>query len=148
MLFRSQVVRSFEPDETDGATTMVQVEELRIGTDLEDTTPLPGAGGRLSPDGRSVALHDRVSRDGSPTYTTTSVYVEGDTWTPVAPPGYDSVTAYQWLDADTFAAGAGSYAADSAREDLLSCEASTGDCTVVLRGVPEGLVVPTGLMTP
>ena len=144
-----QVVRSFEPQETDGSTTMVQVERVRIGPDLQDTTLLPGAGGKLSPDGRSVALNDRVSRAGSLSYYTTVVGdVSSDNWTPVDPRGYDSVTAYQWLDADTFAAWASSYTADFAREDLLSCEASTAECTVVVRGRPDDLVGATGLMTP
>ena len=143
-----QVVRSFVPDESGGSTTMVQVEELRIGPDLQDTTLLPGTGGRLSPDGRTVALLDRVSRGGSPTFTATTIHVSGDTWTPVEPPGYDSVTAYQWLDADTFAAAAGKYTAGFAREDLLTCEASTAECTVAARGVPEGLVAATGVVNP
>lgn len=145
-----QVARAFEPRETDGSTTMVQVEELRVGPDLQDTRSLPGVGGRLSPDGRRAALYDLISRRRDlPTYDTTVVgEVSGDSWTSVAPRGFDSVTAYQWLDADTFAARAGSYTADSAREDLLSCEASTGDCTVVVRGVPDELVPATGWMSP
>ncbi len=144
-----QVVRSFVPEESGGSTTMVQVEELRIGADLEDTTLLPGTGGRLSPDGRRATTYDRVSRAGAPTATATVVGdVSGDTWTPVDPRGYQSLTAYQWLDADTFVASAGTYTADSAREDLVSCEASTAECTVVVRGVPEGLVAATGWMTP
>jgi hypothetical protein len=144
-----QVARAFEARETDGSTTMVQVEELRVGPDLQDTRSLPGVGGRLSPDGRRAALHDLVSRRRDlPSYDTTVVgEVSGDSWTSVAPRGVDSVTAYQWLDADTFAAWAGSYTADSAREDLLSCEASTGDCTVVVRGVPDELVPATGYMS-
>ena len=143
-----QVVRSFEPQETDGSTTMVQVEDLRIGPDLKDTRSLPGSRGTVSPDGRRVALYDRTSRPGSLSFNTTTVgEVSGSTWTPVAPPGYDSVTAYQWLDADTFAAAAGSLTADFARADLLSCEASTGACTVVMRGRPDGLVLATGGMS-
>lgn len=145
-----QVSRSFEPAESGGSTTMVQVEDLRVGSDLEDTTSLPGTwGGRLSPDGRYAATYESVSPAGSYRYTTTSVGdVSGAGWTPVAPSGYDSVTAYQWLDADTFAVFAGSYTADFAREDLLTCEASTVECTVVVRGVPEGLVAATGRVTP
>ena len=143
-----QVVRSFEPDDSGGSTTMVQVEDLRVGPDLQDTTLLPGTGGRLSPDGRTVALLDRVSRGGSPTVTTTTVHVAGDTWTPVEPSGYDSITAYQWLDADTFAVSAGAYTATFVREDLLTCEASTAECTVVVRDVPDGLVAATGVVTP
>ena len=113
-----QVARAFEPRETDGSTTMVQVEELRIGPDLQDTRSLPGTGGRLSPDGRRAALYDlRVAPPRPPRPTTrpwsaTSPETAGRS---VAPRGYDSVTAYRWLDADTFAVGAGSYTADSAR---------------------------------
>ena len=140
-----QVVRSFEPQETDGSTTMVQVEELRLGPDLQDTTPLPGTGGRLSPDGRRATTYDLVGHAGSPTSTTAMVGdVSGDSWTPVDPRGYDSVTAYQWLDTDTFAAWAGAYSADAVREDLLTCEAVTAECTVVVRGLGDGLVTATG----
>lgn len=136
-----QVVRSFEPQEADGSTTMVEVQELRVGADLEDTTPLPGTGGRLSPDGRYAVTYDRVSSAGSPTVTATVVGdVSGDSWTPVDPRGYDSVTAYQWLDADTFAASGGKYTADFAREDLLTCDAVTAECTVTVRGGRGGLV--------
>lgn len=136
-----QVVRSFEPQEADGSTTMVEVQDLRVGADLEDTTPLPGTGGRLSPDGRYAATYDRVSRAGSPTVTATVVGdVSGDVWTPVDPRGYDSVTAYQWLDADTLAVSAGKYTAQFAREDLLTCDAVTAECTVTVRGGRGGLV--------
>ena len=141
-----QVGRSFEPQETDGSTTMVQVEDLRIGPDLKDTRSLPGLRGTLSPDGRRVALYDRQSRPGSPSFGTTTVgEVSGSTWMPVAPRRYDSVAAYQWLDADTFAALAWSSTADFVRADLLSCEASTGECTVAVRGLPDGLVATTGV---
>lgn len=143
------VARSFEPQEDDGSTTMVQVDDLRIGPGLQDGRSLPGTGGRLSPDGRLVALTDRVSRRGSFSYDTTTVGdVAGDTWTPVTPEGYDSVTAYRWLDADTFAAWAGIFTAEYTREDLLSCEASTGSCTVAVSGLPDGAVIATGWMSP
>ncbi|MCY7401788.1 MAG: hypothetical protein LH477_12715 [Nocardioides sp.] len=143
-----QVARSFEPQETDGSTTMVQVEDLRIGTDLQDTRSLPGSGGRLSPDGRRVALYQYESRPGSLSYYTTTVGpVSGDTRTPVVPRGYDSVIAYQWLDVDTFAALGRSSTAEFAREDVLSCEASTAECTVVVPDRPEEVVVATGGMS-
>lgn len=51
-----QVATSFEPQEVDGSTTMVQVEELRSGPDLLDTRSLPGTGGALSPDGQRAVL--------------------------------------------------------------------------------------------
>lgn len=140
------VARSFEPQETDGATTMVQVAELRTGPDLQDTRSLPGSSGTLSPDGRRAVVVDRESpRRGSPSYYTTAVgEVSGDTWTPVAPRGYDSVIAYQWLDADTFLADGLRLTAGFAREDLLSCEATTGECTVVVADGPDGRVAATG----
>jgi hypothetical protein len=144
-----QVERSFEPQQTDGSTTMVQVAELRTGPDLQDTRSLPGSSGTLSPDGRRVVVLDRVSQRGTPTYSTAAVgTVSGDAWTPVAPRGYDNVIAYQWLDADTFLVAADSYTADFVRGDLLSCEAGTAACTVAVRGRPEGLVPASGLMTP
>ena len=141
-----QVARSFEPQEVDGSTTMVQVEELRIGRDLLDTRALPGTGGRLSPDGRRAILYDRVSPpDGGISYYTTVVGdVAGDTWTSVAPRRYDSVLGYQWLDSDTFAASAQIHTDQFAREDLVTCEASTAECTVAVRGGPDALVVATG----
>lgn len=143
------VARSFEPREDNGSTTMVQVEDLRTGPDLQDGRSLPGTGGRLSPDGRLVALTDRESRRGSPSYDTTTVGdVAGDTWAPVTPPGYDSVTAYRWLDAGTFAAVAWWATAHDTQEDLLSCEARTGSCTVAVSGLPDGAVVATGWMSP
>jgi hypothetical protein len=142
------VVTSFEPQENNGSTTMVQVEDLRVGPDLQDARSLPGTWGRLSPDGRHVALTERVSRRGSLGYDTTTVGdVAADTWTPVTPPRYDSVTAYRWLDADTFAAAASIVTAKDARQDLLSCEASTGSCTVAVPDLPHGAVVATGWMS-
>lgn len=144
------VVPRFEPVERNGRTTMVQVADLRIGPDLQDGRSLPGTWGRLSPDGRLVALTDRESRRGFPSYDTTTVgNVAGDTWTPVAPEGYGSVTAYRWLDADTFATWAGTpLTAKDARQDLLSCEASTGTCTVAVSDLPYGAVSATGWMSP
>lgn len=142
------VARSFEPQETDGSTTMVQVAELRTGQDLQDTRRLPGTSGTLSPDGRRVVVVDRVSRRGSLSYYTTAVgEVSGNTWTPVAPRGYDSFIAYQWLDADTFLADGLRLTADFAREDLLSCEATTAECTVVVADGPDDRVAATGMMT-
>lgn len=65
--------------------------------------------------------------------------------TPVAPQPYDSVFAYQCLDADTFAASAGTYTDTSAPEDLLICEADTATCTVAVRGGgADSPVVATG----
>ena len=130
-----QVATSFEPQEVDGSTTMVQVEELRSGPSLVDTRGLPGTGGALSPDGQRVVLYTRVSPpDGVSYYTTVVGDLDGDTWTPVAPQPYGSVVAYQWLDADTFATSASISTDTSAREDLLTCEADTTACTVAVRG--------------
>jgi hypothetical protein len=143
-----QVASAFEPRESDGSTTMVQVEELRVGADLQDTRRLPGSGGTLSPDGRSAVLTDRVSPPDAPGYYTTVVgELSADSWTPVAPRGVDSVTAYQWLDADTFAAAAWTLTAQLARSDLLTCEASTAECTVALPGGPDEPVPATGWMS-
>jgi hypothetical protein len=130
-----QVATSFEPQEVDGSTTMVQVEELRSGPDLLDTRVLPGTGGALSPDGQRAVLYTRVSPpDGVSYYTTVLGEVGADAWTPVAPEGYDSVLGYQWLDADTFATSASISTDTSARQDLLTCEADTATCTVAVRG--------------
>jgi hypothetical protein len=138
-----QVARSFEPQELDGSTTMVQVEELRSGPSLLDTRGLPGTGGALSPDGQRAVLYTRVSPpDGVSYYTTVVGEVGGDTWTPVAPQPYDSVLGYQWLDADTFAASAWTAINTSPREDLLTCDASTATCDVTLRDADE--VIATG----
>lgn len=143
-----QVARAFEPRETNGSTTMVQVDELRAGPDLQDTRSLPGSGGDLSPDGRLAVLYDRVSRRNAPSYYTTVVGdVSGDTWTSVAPRRYDSVTAHRWLDADTLAATAWTSTDDFFRQDLLTCEAGTAECTVVVRGGPDDVVLPTGWMS-
>ncbi|MBI4901290.1 MAG: hypothetical protein HY829_12550, partial [Actinobacteria bacterium] len=141
-----QVATSFEPQEVDGSTTMVQVEELRSGPDLLDTRALPGTGGALSPDGQRAVLHTRVSPpDGVSYYTTVVGEVGADAWTPVAPQPYDSVLGYQWLDADTFAATASISTETSARQDLLTCEAGTATCTVALRGGgADSPVVATG----
>ena len=142
-----QVARSFEPQEVDGSTTMVQVEELRLGRDLLDTRALPGTGGQLSPDGRRAVLTERVSPPADLSYYTTVVGdVAGDAWVSVAPRRYTSVLGFQWLDADTFVASAGIYRDRSARQDLVSCEASTAECTVAVRDEPDGLVVATGRM--
>ena len=114
---------------------MVQVEELRTGPDLLDTRALPGTGGALSPDGQRAVLYTRVSPPGGLSYYTTVVGdVDGGTWTPVTPQPYDSVLAYQWLDADTFAASAWTATDTSAREYLLTCEADTTTCSVAVRG--------------
>jgi len=141
-----QVARTFEPQEVDGATTMTQVEELRVGPDLVDTLGVPGTGGVLSPDGQRAVLSTRVSPpDGFSYYETVVGDVDGSSWTSVAPEGYDSVFGYQWLDADTFAMAAGVSTDTSAREDLLTCEAETATCTVVVRGGgAERPIVATG----
>ncbi len=110
------VARTAEPQEVDGTTTMVQVEELRVGSDLVDARALPGTGGTLSPDGRRAVLYTRESPPGGVGYYTAVVGdVGAGTWTPVAPEGYDSVLGYQWLDADSFAATAGTYTDTSSR---------------------------------
>lgn len=141
-----QVARSFEPQEVDGSTTMVQVDELRSGPSLLDTRGLPGTGGALSPDGQRAVLYTRVSPpDGISYYTTVVGDLDGDTWTPVAPQSYDSVLGYQWLDADVFAATAWTATDTSAREHLLTCEADTATCTVAVRGGgADSPVVATG----
>lgn len=84
--------------------------------------------------------------DGVSYYTTGVGDLDGDTWTPVAPQPYDSVLAYQWLDADTFATSASISTDTSARQDLLTCEADTATCSVALRGgaAVDRPVVATG----
>ncbi|CAA9389395.1 MAG: hypothetical protein AVDCRST_MAG32-2214 [uncultured Nocardioides sp.] len=151
------VVRTFEPEERNGRTLMVQVPEQRIGRDLEDGRSVPGVRGVLSPDGRSLAYYvERRRVDLVFEYTTSVGDADGDEWTTVTSDEHDNITVAQWLDADTFTA-IGSTLPDerfrsgsSADEPsagvayLLTCETSTGTCASV-RPYERGMVLPTGM---
>ena len=138
-------VRSYEPQERDGTTTMVEVVTQRIGTDLDGGRSVPGAGGLLSPDGRSLAYVERGSVDGVSLSTTSVGDVDGDRWTPVTSAGHDGVVIDRWLDADTFMATGYAVTDEFLRSDLLSCEASTGTCTTVRTAEPGPIVLATGV---
>lgn len=142
------VVHTFGPVERNGTTTMVQVDTQQLGPDLETARSVPGTAGVLSPDGRLLALLE-LERGQDVTLDTTTVGdPHGDLWTPVTSDGHDSLAAYRWLDAGSFAAVAWTVTAKDARQDLLSCEARTGSCTVAVSDLPHGAVVPTGWMSP
>ena len=109
-----QVARSFEPQEVDGATTMVQVDgapprarprrHARPAGHGRSAVPGRAPGGALRPGvaaRRRQLLHDRGR--GRRRQTRGRRSHRGAT---------TASSAYQWLDADTFAASAGIYTDD------------------------------------